>query len=115
VFADPAAHALCADVARATAVWGAGWTAVAVCLSLLINSSDMADLRRWAAVDVRVSSGLIWIHHRDAVVTVAPLADDGSVLDLDEEDVVENLDHIRQAQIVDVACNGTPAADRRAH
>lgn len=114
VFADPAAHALCADAARATAVWGAGWTAVAVCLSLLINSSDVADLRRWAAIDVRVTGGLIWIHHRDAVVTLAPLTDDGTVVDLDEEDAVEELDRIRHARVVNVACNGTPA-DRRTH
>ncbi len=97
----------------ATAYWGAGWAAVALCLSLLINSLDIADLRRWAALEVSVADGLIWIHHRDAVVTLSPLADDGTVLAIDEEGTVGQLDHIRSAQIVDVACNGTRAVDRR--
>ncbi len=115
VFADLSAHTLCADLARATAYWGAGWAAVAFCLSLLVNSVDIAELRRWAAVEVRVADGLIRVHHRDAVVTLTPLADDGTALAINEEGTVEHLDHIRSARIVDVACNGRRAADRRAH
>lgn len=113
VFADLSAHALCADVVRATAYWEAGWAAVSFCLSLLVNSLDIADLRRWAAVEVRVADGLIWVHHRDVVITLAPLADDGAAFAIDQEETVKDLDHIRNAQIVDVACNGRRATDRR--
>jgi hypothetical protein len=113
VFTDLSAHSLCGDIEAATAYWGAGWAAVAFCLSLLLNSLDIADLRRWAALDIRVADGLIWITHRDAVVTLTPLADDGTELAIDEEGTVEDLDHIRSAEIVDVACNGIRACDRR--
>ncbi len=110
LFADPQAHALCADAARAAAYWGAGWTAVAFCLSLLMDSLNLADLRRWASVDVRVADGLLRVAHRDAVFTVVPLFNGGTVFALDEEDAVEHLSKIRNLQIVDVACNGKHAA-----
>lgn len=112
-FADLHAHKLCADAARATAYWGAGWAAISVCLSLLIDSLDIADLRRWYVVDVRVTGGLIRLTHRDAVVTLAPLTEDGIRLPVDKEDAVEHLDHIRNVQIVEVACNGKHAPVRR--
>lgn len=114
VFANLHAHALCADATRASAYWAGGWAAVAVCLSLILDSLDIADLRRWAAVDVRVMGDLICVAHQDAVVTLAPLADDGSAIALAEEDVMNQLDRIRNAQIVEVACNGKRAAARRA-
>lgn len=114
VFADLNAHALCADAARAAAYWGAGWAAVAICLSLLLDSLDIASLRQWAAIDVRVVGGLIRVTHRDAVVTLAPLADDGSAIALDEENAMGQLDRIRHAQVIDIACNGKCAAARRA-
>jgi hypothetical protein len=113
VFEDLHAHRLCGDAARATAYWGAGWAAISVCMSLLLDSIDIADLRRWAAVDVRVTGGLIHVSHRDAVVILAPLTHDGIVLSDDEEDAVEHLDHIRKAQIIEVACNGKRAAEHR--
>ena len=113
VFADLHAHTLCTDAARATVHWGADWAAVAVCLSLLLDSLDIADLRRWTALDVRVAGGLIRVAHRDAVVTLAPLTDDGTVVAGDKEDAVEHLDHIRNAQIVEVASNGKHVAARR--
>lgn len=112
VFADLNAHALCADAARATAYWGAGWAAVAVCLSLLLDSLDIASLRRWAAVDVRVVGGLIRVAHRDAVVMLAPLTDDGSAVKIVEENAMDQLDRIRQAQVIDIAWNGKCAARR---
>jgi hypothetical protein len=114
VFTDLNAHALCADAACATAYWGAGWAAVAICLSLLLDSLDIAGLRRWAAIDVRVVGGLIRVAHRDAVITLAPLGDDGSAIALDEENAMDQLDHIRHAQLIDIACNGKCAAARRA-
>jgi hypothetical protein len=114
VFADLNAHALCADPARATAYWGAGWAAVAICLSLLLDSLDIASLRRWAAVDVRIVGGLIRVTHRDAVVTLAPLTDDGSAVAPVEEIAMDQLDRIRHAQVIDIACNGKCAATRRA-
>lgn len=114
VFADPNAHALCVDAARATAYWGAGWAAVAICLSLLLDSLDIASLRRWAAIDVRVVGGLIRVAHCDAVVTLVPLADDGSAVALAEENAMDQLDRIRQAQVIDIAWNGKCAATRRA-
>ena len=112
VFADLSAHSLCADIEAATAYWGAGWAALALCLALLVDSLDVADLRRWAALEVRVSDGLIWIHHRDAVVTMTPLADDGTAIAI-EEGSVEYVDHIKTARIVEVTCNGRSAGDRR--
>ena len=114
VFADLHMHALCADATRAAAFWGGGWAAVAICLSLVLDSLDIADLRRWAAVDVRLVGGLIRVAHHDAVVTIAPLADNGSAIALAEEDAMDQLDRIRNAQIVEVACNGKRAAARRA-
>lgn len=113
VFTDPSAHSLCADVDAATAYWGAGWAAVGFCLSLLINSLNMADLRRWTALDIRIADRLIHIHHSNAVVALIPLADDGTVLAIDEEGTMQDLDHIRSAEITYVACNGKRACDRR--
>jgi hypothetical protein len=69
---------------------------------------------KWAAVDVRVVGGLICVAHQDAVVTLAPLADDGSAIALAEEDAMDQLDRIQNAQVVEVACNGKRAAARRA-
>lgn len=113
VFADLDAHALCADVARATAYWGAGWAAVSLCLSLLLDSLDISDLRRWAALDVRIGGGLIRVTHRDAVITLAPLTDDETVLVGGKEDAVNHLDHIRKAKVIEVTCSGVNAAARR--
>jgi len=112
VFADLNAHALCADTVRATAYWGAGWAAVAICLSLLLDSVDIASLRRWVAVDVRIVGGLIHVAHHDAVVTIAPLTDDGGAVTLVEQTAMDQLDHIRYAQVIDIACNGKCAAAR---
>lgn len=110
VFADLNTDALCADAARASAYWGAGWATVAICLSLLLDSLDIDSLRRWAAVDVRVVGGLIRVAHRDAVVTLAPLTDDGRAIALVEENAMDQIDRIRQAQVVDIAWNGRCAA-----
>jgi hypothetical protein len=70
------------------------------------------SLRRWAAVDVRVVGGLISVTHRDAVVTLAPLTDDGSAVTIVEENPMDQLDRIRQAQVIDIAWNGNCAARR---
>jgi hypothetical protein len=106
VFADLDSQALCADAARATAYWGAGWAAIAVCLSLLLDSIDMAGLQQWTAVDVRLVGGLIRVTHRGAVITLAPLAEDGRAIALTQEDAMDQLDRIRDAQVIGVSCNG---------
>ena len=113
VFADLSAHSLCADVEAATAYWGAGWAAVAFCLALLVDSLDVAALRQWAALEIRVAEGLIWVHNRDAVVVLIALTDDGTTLAIDEEDTVEHLDNVSHVRVIDVACNGRRAADCR--
>lgn len=114
VFADLNLHALCADAARATAYWGAGWLAISLCLQLLLDSLDVSDLRRWTAVDVQVVDGLVRVAHRDAVITLAPLAEDGEVIVDGKEDAVDHLDHIQKAKIIEVACAGDRAATSRA-
>lgn len=116
VFGDLDVHRLCADATRAAAYWGAGWTAISVCLSLLLDSRNIGQLRRWTAIDVQATKGLIHITHQEAVVTLRPLTDDGGQVPGDTEDAVEKrLDQIRSAQIVEVACNGKRVSKSRAH
>jgi hypothetical protein len=110
VFADAQVQALCVDGARAASHWGAAWPAMAVCLSLLLHSADVADLRRWSALNIRLVGGRIEVAHLGAVVTLAPLGDNGAPLTLIEEDAVE---HIRYAQVTEVVCADQRARARR--
>jgi hypothetical protein len=116
IFADLGTQALCADAVRATTHWGAGWVAVSLCLSLLLDSLDVADLRRWAALDIQVVGPLVHVTHRGAVVTLVPVTDDGQTLSSHQEGVMDDLNHIRIAQVIDVVCDGKRAATQhRAH
>ena len=110
VFADPHLQALCADASRAAAHWGAAWPALAVCLSLLLHSTDIADLHKWSALNIQIVGGRIEIAHLGAVVTLAPLSEDGAPLTLVEEDAV---DHIRFVRVTDVVCADQRTGARR--
>lgn len=114
VFASLSTHAACVDVEAAIAYWGAaGWAAVSICLSLLLDSLDLADLRRWAGIELRVADGLIRIGHGDAVVSLIPLLGDGTAVAINKEDSVKDLQHVRGARVVDVSCNGKLASKAR--
>jgi hypothetical protein len=113
VFADERVHRLCSEPARAAAFWGASWAGLMLCLALLVDSADFAHLRTWHALDIRPTGGRIRVAHRDAVVILVPIADDGTALDLTEEEAMTALDPIRTAQVVDVACGAMSVSGTR--
>jgi hypothetical protein len=113
VFVDERMHALCAEPARARAFWGASWNALVVCLGLLIDSLDFGHLRKWQALDIQLASGRVHVTHREAVVSLVPVAPDGTAMEIHEGIAVKNLDRVVAAQVVDVVCGGKAATDRR--
>jgi hypothetical protein len=113
-FADAHVQALCADAARAAGRWGSSWTAVAVCLSLLMDSEQLGDLHPWIALEVSFIDGLVLVRHMAAVVTLRPLGEDGSLIEISKEDAMQLAQNVRQAQVVDITCDGTRAVARRA-
>lgn len=113
VFADERVHRLCSEPARAAAFWGASWAGLMICLALLVDSADFAHLRTWHALDIRPAGGRIRVAHRDAVLILVPIADDGTALDLTEEEAMTALDPIRTAQVVDIACGATSVSGTR--
>jgi hypothetical protein len=113
VFADERLHRLCSEPSRAAAFWGAGWATLIICLALLADSVDFAHLRKWHALDVRVTGGRVRVAHRDAVVTLIAITEDGVALDLKQEEAMTALDPVRTAQVVDVACGRKSAPTRR--
>jgi hypothetical protein len=113
VFTDERLHRLCAEPGSAAAFWGASWGALRVCLGLLFFSLDFGHLRAWRVLDIRVDSGRIHVAHADAVVSLVPVADDGTSVELHEGEAVTTLDKIQEARVVDVVCASKVASARR--
>lgn len=113
VFTDERLHVLCSEPSSAAAFWGSSWGALKVCFGLLIDSLDFGHLRKWQALDIRVSPGLVHVAHSDAVVSLVPIAADGTAVELLEEEAVRTLDNIQEAHVIDVVCAHATAARRR--
>jgi len=115
VFADERLHMLCSEPSSGAAFWGSSWGALKVCFGLLIDSLDFGHLRKWQALDIRISLGRVHVAHSDAVVSLVPVAADGTAVELLEGEAVRTLDNIHTAHVIDVVCAHATTATRRRH
>lgn len=113
VFTDERLHVLCSEPASAAVRWGSSWGGLKVCFGLLVDSLDFGHLRKWQALDIRISSGRVHVAHSDAVVSLVPVAADGTAVELLEGEAVRTLDNIQTAHVIDVVCAHATAATRR--